>query len=193
MAQIGLDERREFFQEYKAQSPLLCLLLMLVSAGIYAFVWIFEINRYLEKLDEDAPDSRRGAVILFFFPFFGWLFFLAIEYLIIGQASVILELFAMVYWLIFGFLSLRYTYDFCMSFANLTRSSGLLWYFFLYPGYVAMILIFFDFYYVIPLALFPFMIVPAMQVIMNKNAERFRAHLTAENFNNASRKGLLEP
>lgn len=185
--QFPLSKLENFFlNNFEEQHFLKIFALLVFSLGLYAISWIYSINKKLETIDEDAPDSRRAVYILFIFPV-GWaLIYVALSKLIFAN-NPYLHWLNIVIWFLLIFLSLKYLYDFCDSFGKLTRTSGLVWYLLNYAGYLGIILILFDIYYLLFLAIIPLCTIPAMQEFLNLTSKYTLAEAQKEHFKNMER------
>ncbi len=176
------------FLEYKEQNPHILMIYMILSLSSYLIVWLFFTNKFFEKIDENAPDSRRAGIILFFFPIslaiLNYIFGLIFTSLI---AKKIIFFFNVLVLSIIIFLNLQYLYDFCNSFGKFTRSSILTWYLFLYAGYFSFILLFFT-YWTFFLIIIPMFTVPAMQDILNKKIQSIKLRNERNEFEQIIRK-----
>lgn len=172
-----------FFEIYEYKSPVMVFFKMICTLGIYFIWWFYQMNLKLEKVDEDAPDSRRGLVILFFFPPMAILISFVMKFLIFPDSAKNQYLVNILIWSIVIFLSLKYVYDFCACFGKWTASNGFLWYLFIYPGYLSAILYFFDFYYALPLLFFTIIAIPSMEAYLASKEKKFRQAKEHDRFN----------
>ena len=183
---LNLNDLEYFFEDYKREIPILVLIKIIFSFGIYIFVWIYKMNQQLERVDEMAPDSRRGFFILFLIPIVIFVISIVIEKLF-QLPNYTIATYNAIFWSINIFLSLKYIYDFCESFGKWTGSNGLFWYLVIYPGYFSVILYFLDFLYVLPLLFFTIIAIPSMQGFLNIKEIKFRAMFERDQFNKKSR------
>ena len=165
------DEFKErliyFYNNYEEKSPIKVLLLMLVSLGFYTITWVYFTNRVFEKLDENAPDSKRGVILLLFFPLFLFLIMFILKTIIFSETNNYLYAIEIIGWGCIIFLSLNYIYDFCVSFGMITKSRGVYWYFLLYVEYLGLVLAAFGFFYTTFLILLTIITIPFMQWYLN--------------------------
>lgn len=182
-AQISNSQREIFFKHFPTESPIKLMVFMFFTASLYLIFWLYSMNLKLEKIDPDAPDSRRGAVILFFMPITGAIVLTVFELFFFPKFTNEVRILSLFFWSFIGFLSLNYVYDFCRSFSKVTNTSWNQWYFFIFPGYISFILFFFEFYYMIPLLFFPAAAVPAMQNVINNIAESIKKRSNADHLN----------
>lgn len=177
-----LKELEYFYENFKIELPFIVLIKIIFSLGLYLIWWIYKMNQKLEEVDESAPETRRGLVILYLFPPMILIISLILEYLIKLPKSFVV-IFDVLFWSLAIFLSLKYIYDFCTSFGKWTGSSGLAWYLFIYPGYFSIILYVLDFFYALPLLFFTIIAIPGMQAFLNIKERKFRELLEHERFN----------
>ena len=165
---IDKEELGDFFEEYRPLDSKAIIYKIIFTLGLYIIYWLYTTNYEFEKIDKDAPDSKRSIILLLCVPIIWYIVTIIIEKLILSDIPLASDIIKITGWFIFTFLSLQYLYEFCKSYGKITKSSALLWYLFFYPGYYSVILIFFNFYYTIPLIFFPVITVPAMQAYLNK-------------------------
>lgn len=154
-----LKYETEYFKNYTQVNASLVLGLIVISLGLYMIPWIYIKNREFEGIDKDAPDSRRGFVVLVMVPFFWAYAVFVCKTLIMDNLAV--EIVEIVGWGFAIFLILKYLFDFCMAYARITRTNGFLWF-----------LLFF----------IPFLTIPAMQAELNSKFNRMHMKRTHENF-----------
>lgn len=175
-----------FLNDFEEKHFLKVFFLLVFSLGLYAISWIYNVNKKLELIDDDAPDSRRAIFILFLFPV-GWALIYVVLSKLIFTNNPFLHYVNVIVWFLLIFLSLKYLYDFCDSFGKLTRSSGMVWYLLNYSGYLGVILILFDIYYLLYLVVIPICTIPAMQEFMNLTAKYTLAEAQKEHFKSQER------
>lgn len=171
-----------FFSDYQRQNVLLVLLYLVLTGGVFALFWIYYHNRKLEQIDNDAPNSKRGAVILFFIPVFLTLVFFFIKTIFLPDFLGI-RILEVILWSVVILLTLKYFYEFCVSFAKFTMTTPLAWYFFLYLGYSSFILALFEFYYGLFGLFFLFVGIMAMQEIVNVICYKVNSRKEKNRFN----------
>lgn len=185
---IQLEKEREFFFEnYKDINPFKIFLYMIFSAGFYFLIWIYSNNRQLEKISENAPDTRRGFIILFAFPIFWYIISTIAKYIFFKDSGIFIYYINITGWVLIILLSLKYLYDFCIMFGEVTQTNGLGWYFLIYPGYYSIIFFFLNFYYTISLIVCFMITIPMMQSVLNDKAEEVNHKKNAQSFNNFTR------
>ena len=85
-----------------------------------------------------------------------------------------------------------YVYDFCISFGKVSKTSGVMWYLIIYPGYFSLILTiilgFEYFVYTFYFLIFPILAIPAMQETMNVRASDYTKSSQKSYFNYMERK-----
>lgn len=185
--QYPLNKLEVFFlEDFEEQSFLKVLVLLIFSFGLYFLSWIYNINRKLELIDDDAPDSNRAFFILFLFPV-GW----SLIYLVLTRLIFSFNIY--MFWsniIMSGaiiYLSLNYLYQFSISFGKLTRTSGLMWYILLYTGYLGVIPIFFNIYYLVFLVIISISSIAIMQEFLNITSRDTLEKSQREHFKNTER------
>lgn len=163
---------QNFYEDIDKKSGIKLFFLLISSLGIYIIKWIYFTNLSFEKADKNAPQSSRGAAILFIMPSL-WLLFTFFFRLLFEKLIQPFKIIDITVWGIITFLSLQYLYDFCLSYARITNTNGIIWYLLIYPGYYSVILLLFKFYYTIVLIIMPFVVIPIMQSIINKKASKY--------------------
>ncbi len=147
------------------------LFYQIISLGLYSFFWIYKTNKMLEKIDGESPESKRSMFVLFVIPVFWFLIgFFTNKYLFLNNVPTFFHTINIVMWSLIIFLSLQYLYDFSKSYAKLTETHPLIWYLLLYSGYLATILHFFNFNFLLFLVFVPILTIPSMQEILNITA-----------------------
>ena len=190
------DSIEYFFYDYEFKNPFFTFFLMILTFGLYSINWIFQINKKLLEIDEDAPNPNRAAIVLFILPVFWGLFVYVIELFFIPKPDYLTEIFSGIVkilgWGLISFLSLKYVFDFCQSYGRISETSGIFWYFMIYPGYFSLIftaVIGFDiFVYTIYFLLAPVVGIPLMQKTLNDRAAIVRKRVEKNNFNYMERK-----
>ncbi len=176
-------EKLEFFySDFEKKPPLLMLLFMVLSLGFYAINWIYFMNKKLDEIDDDSPQPERGLIILFFFPVV-FSIIMQILYNIMKIPEGVFLSITYTVWSLIIFLSLKYIYDFCLSYSKVTQTNALFWYIFIYLGFPAVVLFFFNFPYALPLMFFTMITIPAMQSYINKEAEKYQLKKKGDYFN----------
>jgi len=183
---INLKDLEYFYDDFERETPLIVLLKIIFSLGIYTLIWIYKLNKRLEKADKSAPNTNRGVVILYLMPTFVILLSVILEFFFLFP-KYIMGTYNVLFWSIIIFLSLKYIYDLCECFGKWTGSSGLFWYLAIYPGYFSIILYFLNFYYALPLLFFTIITIPAMQGFLNYKEIKFRELFERDEFNKKSR------
>lgn len=122
--EIDFSKKEEFYKEYNVIGAWLTLGLMIVSAGLYTFIWVYSINKDLEIIDSEAPNPLRGIVILVGFPLFWLLVSIGIN-LLIKKFYVNIGL--LVGFILIILLMIKYMYDFTSSFARVTGTKKITW------------------------------------------------------------------
>lgn len=123
--EIDFSKKEEFYKEFNEVGAWLTLGLMIVSVGLYIFIWIYSINKDLEIIDDDAPNPLRGIVILLGFPIFWILLAIAIKLLLID--NIYINVGILIGFIFIFLLMIKYMYDFTFSFARVTGTKGISW------------------------------------------------------------------
>lgn len=158
------EKQDSFFRHVEEQSPVKLFFAMVLSLTLYSIYWIQKTNLILEYHDEDAPESGRAVLVLVLIPLIWGVISFILSVLIKNQIIMWINLLG---WLVVTMLTLKYVYDFFVSFGKMTGTSGALWYFLFYPGYFSMILLFFKITTTLPLLIFTILTIPAMQEYLN--------------------------
>jgi hypothetical protein len=122
--EIDFSKKEEFYRDYEKIGPWLVLGLFIISAGLYTFYWIHSKNKEFEIIDTEAPDSKRGAVIMMLLPFLWFFITYGINFFTSNKYIQIIMVTG--YFLVF-FLMIKYTYDFCSSFGRITNTNAFGW------------------------------------------------------------------
>ena len=154
----------EFFEDYEQKNPTYLLGLIIVSLGLYIITWIYSLNKSFEFIDEDAPDSTRGMIVLVALPF-SWFFIMSfIKFL---NNSLTVQIIETSIYLLLYFLALKYLYEFCLTFSHLTQTSLGFWYGMMLLGSFGLFALFFKSYYMLLLLIILLLVVPFMQAELN--------------------------
>ena len=157
-------EMHEFFSNFEEKNPAYLLGLIIVSLGLYLFVWIYTLNRELERLDDDAPNSTRGAVLLIIFPF-TWFFIMS--YVKFLTDSIIIQFIEITIYILIYFLILKYIYELILSFSHITRTQPMLWFIAFIFGSLGVFGYYLQSYIIIALTLILVFLIPMMQSQLN--------------------------
>ena len=167
------SKNNDFFKEFRETSPALILGLIIVTLGLFIINWIFLRNREFDKLDKNAPNPNRGAVIMMILPF-GWFFILQVlKELIFGYENLFIGIFEIVGYFLILFLLLKYLLEFCLTFGRITNTHGIFWFLLFLVGVIGLIGIIFEFYPVATLTIFLLLVIPVMQSELNSHFSRF--------------------
>lgn len=133
----NLDDDLRYFlaQNYEGENSFKTLIKLLLSFGLYMIFWFYKHSSFFKTLDKQAPEPLRGAFILFIIPVSLYLLETLLILLLPELLGKILYYNFYFLWAIWIFLSLKFIYDFCCSFARVTNTSSLFWYILLYLGY----------------------------------------------------------
>jgi hypothetical protein len=185
-----------FFYDFKLKNPAMIFFYMVISIGLYFVTWLFQVNKKLEEIDEKAPIASRAALVLVFLPL-TWFFIIYFLDKFTGNSTNIISVLVpsivkVLGWGLISFLSLMYVYDFCISFGKVTKTSGVMWYLAIYPGYFSLILTiilgFQYFVYTFYFLIFPILAIPFMQEVMNVRAADYTKSSQKSYFNYMERK-----
>lgn len=157
-------ELNEFFKNYEEKNSAYILGLIIVSLGLYILTWIYSINKDLENLDEDAPSSNRGAILMFVLPF---IWFFIITYIKTITNSIIVEFIQVTIFLVIYILILKYLYEFTLTFSHITRTKPIVWFSLFFLGSLGVFGYYLSFYYLFFLFSIPILLIPAMQEQLN--------------------------
>lgn len=180
------NKKAQFYRSSKNFNPFLLTFLSVISLGFFLVHWIYCTNLKLENIDEDAPDSKRAGVILFFLPA-SWTIIITILSNLTNSFSSFFLTAKVFGWILLSFVALKYLFDFCISFGQATNTKPYLWYYLIYLGYLSLILLIFGFYYTLPMLLFPIMTLSAMQFILNKRTKEVELEENRTYFNTVGR------
>lgn len=177
----------DFYKDFEEKNPFIVLLLVCVSFGLYMISWMYSVNKELRKIDENAPEPTRGALLLLIFPL-GWY---AISLVITSLYTAnILPFFATIIvplaWIVLYLLLLKYLYDFCTSFNKMTKSPASIWFVFLIIGFLGLFGIAAGIDRLLPFSALLIICVPAMQAEMNNHFRRFRIKKRTSTFYGAN-------
>jgi len=155
----------EFYKNYEERNPAYVLGLIIISLGLYVITWIYNVNNNLELLDDDAPESLRGALLMVILPFF-WLFLTSFLHLFFD--SLVFEAIKLIVYILLYFLFLNYLFDFCIAFSHITRSKPLVWFLPLFLGSLGIFGYYLQLVIVSLLLIILLLMIPAMQAELNK-------------------------
>lgn len=170
------------FYDYERKNVLLIFLYLFLTLGLYAIPWIYYHNKKFEEIDPAAPDSKRGAFILFILPILIYSFFLVAK-TIFFQDSFELRIAEIIVWSLEIFLTLKYVYEFCESVGRLTVTKTWPWYLFVYIGYCSYILALFGIVYALFALIVLFIGIVSMQEAINVMCYRVKTYRDKERFN----------
>lgn len=184
MNKIPAYKLPEYYKDFTETKPSLVMGLTIISFGFYIINWIYLRNKEFEILSEHAPESKRGAVLMMVLPLF-WFFFIQIlKNIFFSNENVVIGILEIVGFGIIFFLILKYIFDFCETFGQITKSPGIIWFIPFFLGVIGIIGIIFKFYYTLPLLFFLFIVTPAMQAELNKNFHKIAMKKQDNNFYN---------
>jgi hypothetical protein len=168
-----VSESGEFYKQFNETNPGLVMLFIVLTLGFYMINWFYLRNKELELIDKNSPDSKRGAVILFFIPFSYALISFVLRALFFEKVPLWLVITDSIMWFAILLISLKYFYDFCSSFAFITGGTKMVWFSFLSISLLGLYSSFFISYYLtVPFAFFFVVTIPAMQAELNRLYQR---------------------
>jgi len=170
-----------FYEEYKEKSSFVVFILMIFTIGLYFIWWVYKLNSEFESKNIESPDSKRGLVVLITFPFLLGFFFSFLEWYFEPNAIIKSFQLSVSYFIIV--LQLKFLYDFCVTFGNITKTNSLWWYYSMFFWFLAVVLLYFQSYYTMIFMFFPVTAIPAMQAFLNKRAETFKLRQAGDHFN----------
>lgn len=170
---VNLSENLRYYlaQNYEQQNSFKLLLKLLFSFGLYGIKWIYFHNKFFTTLDDRAPEPLRGAFILLIIPVLIYVIELLLLLLFTQKLATLVRYNFYLIWAIFIFLSLKYLYDFCLSFARVTNTNVLIWYILLYIGYFPVVFLALNIYLPLWTYLIPILAVTLMQALLNRIVE----------------------
>ena len=143
---MSVISKKNFYKDFRQTNPALILGLIIISFGFYVINWIYLKNRDFESIDNLAPDSNRGAIIMMVIPF-SWFFIIFIfKKLIFPSFNIFLGIFEIIGWGFVTFLLLKYFLDFSLSFGRITKTKGIIWFLGFFSGVLGAYAIVFHFY-----------------------------------------------
>lgn len=169
---LDYDTLKSYYRNFTPYSPGKVQLFMVLTLGLYLVHWVYLKNKEFEEYTDEAPDSKRGAALMLVLPF-SWLLIMLLVKLILPGSLEFVRILNVSGWLFIMFMILQYLYEFCYLYGAITRTYGMVWYYFIFPGFLALILVPLGFWYTIPLLFFPFACLPAMQGKLNYESTRF--------------------
>lgn len=181
-----------FFYTMKDKSPVTLLFYMVISLGTYLIFWLYDMNKKLLELESDGPNPdfvflntvSLPAIwflftyfikVLFFNLRFEFLFqyysdFSKIDFSPFGYLFGIIEILG---WIFIIVLILRYFFDFCYTFAKITKTDTFTWFVFLSGELFAIIFLILGYYGLVIFAFFTLITIPAMQDKLNMLSLKF--------------------
>ncbi len=166
--------RNHFYDYHEEKKGIQILGLILITIGMYIIKWIYEKNKEFEILDPDAPDSQRGAVLVFIMPFIWVSILYVLGYLLDFKDNLLFQIFEILGSLLLYFLILKYLLDFCFTFGRITKTHGFLWFIPVAFGTFGVWGIIFQIYYLMPLSLLIFGWCPGLQIEFNSYIKHHR-------------------
>lgn len=173
MGRVEVTKRSNFYKNFRETNPALLLGLIIITFGFFIINWIYSKNKEFTEIDENAPDPNRGAIIMMVLPFI-WFFIISVfKNILFKSYTYILKFIEITGWILVVLLIMNYLFDFCVSFANITKTNHYIWFsFFLLPA-IGIICIFIKIYFMLFLVFFLFIGIPAMQAELNSYIKKF--------------------
>jgi hypothetical protein len=162
---------KELYVELKPMSSSLVLGLIIITFGFYIINWIYQRNVDFLKFDSDAPDPKRGALLLFVIPV-SWFIIMKVLINLLFD-NIFFRILENLGWLLILLLILKYLFDFSIVFGEITKTFGFFWFIFLSLGFLGLFFgVLFNKYFFI-LTIFLFIFIPAMQEEINKIIKKY--------------------
>jgi len=186
------EKLRYFFSDYEEKNSKILLLYIIFSFSFYIIYWIYNTNKNLLEIDENAPDPNRAITVLLIIPILWFLitycikkFFLKTgEYLLTISwnrdlnnfqiENFSLGIIELLIWFLIILLIIKYFYDFCFSFGNFTKTNPLTWYVFLSSEIFGIFFLLLGFIPLFTLVFFTIITIPAMQEKMNLLSHKYK-------------------
>ncbi len=177
-----------FYENFHFKSPDRVLLVMVFTLGLYLIHWVYSTTKDFERIDENnSPNSLSGIFVLFILPAF-WGFFFFMYNLLFYEGGMFFTLFEKLGWIFIIILILEYLYRFCEFYAKITVTNEKVWYYSMFPGFLAFTFLVFEIYYGIPFFFFVLIVIPAMQAQLNSRYKEYNLRVVALHFNTHARR-----
>lgn len=208
--EISDEDRQYFFESYEdIRFPGKILFLMLISFSSYLIYWMYKTNQDFLILENkyDIAQPQRAISVLVILPSIWFLtmyiikkfifhinnnFLLKIYWdtnIIFYKSSLqILGYIEITVWLLILFLILKYFYDFCVFFGDLTKTNFFTWYIFLSFEVFGFIFLLLGQYGLFSLVFFSLICIPAMQAKLNNMYEKYEILGRKNNYYHVNRK-----
>lgn len=184
MGKIPTSSLPEYYKDFVQTKPSLVMGLSIISFGLYIINWIYLRNKEFEVITEEAPNSKRGAFLMMILPLF-WFFFLqTLKNIFFKDNLRTIYIIEMIGFILIFILILKYIYDFCDTFSQITKSPLIIWFIPFFIGFLGIIGLLFQFFYLFPFIFFLFIVTPAMQAELNKNFHKIDIKKQNNNFYN---------
>ena len=181
-----VTEEEDFYKSFKEVNPAIILGLILITLGLYIVNWIYSQNKELLKLDDNSPELSRCATLLVILPVTWFTVFFLLKntafYNLYPEFLLFVEIFG---WVIILVFILKYIYDFCECFSNVTKGNKFVWFSLISIGIIGIIGIFFKSYIFSPFGFFLLVSIPAMQEELNHIYHKADIKKTSDSFYNA--------
>lgn len=183
----------DFFSNYIKTSPEKHLFLMVLTFGLYDLYWMYKKNKIFQEIDSERLDPDREISIFLILPSLWFLIFYTIKMLVfwgnesvniftinwntnlteMSNLAIIFGLIEFIGWFMIFFLIMKYLFDFCMFFGNITQSYGVIWYIFMVSEFFALFFALFGNFYFVPFMFFTYITIPAMEANLNRIHDKY--------------------
>lgn len=168
--------------EFSTMNVSLFFGLIIITLGLYIVYWIYDKNKQFEVLDDQSPDSSRGAVIMVILPFLWFFILYFLKGFIFGFDSVIVNFIGLGGWFFLIFMFVKYLLDFCLSFGRITQNQGVLPFLLFLVGFISGYLSLILNQFFIFLLIFPVFAVLFMQSELNLFYNSYRQRKDKKSF-----------
>lgn len=207
---ISDSNREYFFENYEHTIfPGKILLFMIFTFSFYLVYWLYKVNKDFLFLEEkyDVPDPQRAISVLVILPALWFLIMYFVKKFIFHidnqfllrvffdtnvaffkSGLQILGFIELGVWIILLFLILKYFYDFCVFFGDLTKTNFFIWYIFLCSEVFGFIFLLLGQHGLFFLVFFTLICIPAMQDKLNSLVEKSVIEQQKKNYYHFNRK-----
>lgn len=168
-----MKDHGSFYEQYHESSPYLILGLIVLSFGLYGITWIYLKNKDFESMDEYAPDSIRGAIVMMILPLIFYFLVFFLQNVVFEVENMFITIIKYFFIGICSVLIFKYFADFTKSFSRITRTPNNFWLLFFSLGLIGIIGLLLMNIYMSVFILFFFIVIPAMQSELNSHFKRF--------------------
>ncbi len=190
---INNSELKNFFLEFEEKNSFLILFYIIVSFSLYTFYWLYELNKKIILVDDEAPEPRRAFTVILILPLIWYLITYLIKkyifhinnyYLIriywkynihyTNLEGVLISSFEIIGWVIIFIIILKYFYDFSISFGRITKTPHIIWYVFLSSEVFGLIFFLLNLKSLLMISFFTILAIPVMQEKLNSIAHKIK-------------------